>query len=58
MRKSTVKRTKRKFNMIRRIKDYNKEKLMQQIASAIGWMMHSNSYNLKNSMHFDTLLTA
>lgn len=58
MRKSTVKRTKKKFNIIRGIENYDKEKLKQQIASAIGWMIHSNSYNLRNSMHFDTLLAA
>jgi hypothetical protein len=56
MRKSTVKRIKKKFNKIRKIQCYNIEKLKQQIASTKGWLKHSNSYHLLQKLGFDNLL--
>jgi len=58
MRKSTVKRIKKRFKKIRQIKDYDKEKLRQQIASTKGWLKHSNSYNLLRSLELDDLLAS
>lgn len=58
MRKSTTKRIQKRFKKISNISNYDQDKLKQQIASTNGWLKHSNSYNLRQSLDLQNLLAS
>lgn len=59
LRKSTAKRQKRKIAKLQKMVELNKitnpKKALSQIASMLGWVRHSNSYNFRRALGVDNL---